>query len=142
MLHRLDDQTGKFLLRVSLGLLLLPHGIAKLQGGVNDVQRMVVAAGLPEPLGYAVFVGELLAPLMLLVGYHVRWAGLLVVLNMLAAIAIVHSHELLAFSRQGTLVLELQYFFLMSAVVVMFVGPGRWAIHADGVRPGRTARRG
>lgn len=131
MLDRLDDHTGKCLLRVSLGLLLLPHGIEKLFGGVDRVLRLVNSAGLPEPLGYAVFIGELVAPLMLIIGYQVRWAALLVVVNMVLAIAIVHSGDLLAFSRQGTFVLELEYFFLLTATAVMFLGPGRWAIQGD-----------
>lgn len=127
MLNRLDDQTGKFLLRAGLGLLLLPHGIEKLLGGVLDVQRLLAAAGLPEPLGYGVFIGELVAPLMLIAGYHARWAALLVVINMLVAIALAHAAEVFAFDSDGIPVLELQYLFLLTALAVVFLGAGRWA---------------
>ena len=36
-----SDDTGKFILRVSLGVLILLHGIAKLQGGVGFISGML-----------------------------------------------------------------------------------------------------
>jgi putative oxidoreductase len=45
---------------------------------------------------------------------------------MLVAIALVHSHQLMALKSNGGWLLELQGFFLLSAVAVIFLGPGRY----------------
>src|SRR4029453_2243686 len=67
-----SDDTGKLLLRLTLGALILLHGIAKLTGGVDFVVDMVGKAGLPGALGYLVYVGEVLAPLLLIAGLWTR----------------------------------------------------------------------
>ncbi len=124
MLHALDDDVGKLILRLTLGLLMLPHGISKLFGGVGGVQGMLANAGLPELLAYGVYIGEVVAPIMLIIGFYARWGGLLIVINMIFAIYLAHSHEIFMLNAQGVLQLELQYFFLMTGLVVMFTGPG------------------
>jgi hypothetical protein len=52
-----SDDTGKFILRVSLGVLILLHGIAKLQGGVGFISGMLAQHGLPGALAYLVYIG-------------------------------------------------------------------------------------
>src|SRR5690606_1629829 len=60
-----QNDLGRLLLRVTLGVLVLLHGIAKLNGGLSGIVGMVDAQGLPGVLGYAVIIGEVVAPLML-----------------------------------------------------------------------------
>jgi putative oxidoreductase len=62
------DDAAKLLLRLTLGALMLLHGIAKVRGGIDSIIDAVANAGLPPLLAYGVFVGEVLAPLMLIVG--------------------------------------------------------------------------
>ena len=73
-------------------------------------------------------IGEVLAPLMIILGFHTRTGALLIVANMLVALALVHSHQLMQLSSNGGLSLELQFFFLMSAVAVFFFGSGRYTL--------------
>ncbi|MCH8497715.1 MAG: DoxX family protein [Marinobacter sp.] len=119
---------GKLLVRLTLGGLMLFHGIAKLLNGVGPIEAMMVARGMPAFFAYGVFIGELLAPLMVILGYHTRIGALLIAFNMLVAIALVHSHELLALSRNGGWALELQGFFLFIAIALVFLGPGRYKL--------------
>ena len=119
---------GKLLVRLTLGGLMLFHGIAKLLNGVGPIEAMMVARGMPAFFAYGVFIGELLAPLMVILGYHTRIGALLIAFNMLVAIALVHSHELLALSRNGGWALELQGFFLFIAIALIFLGPGRYKL--------------
>jgi putative oxidoreductase len=129
MLHRLDDNVGKLILRLTLGGLMLPHGIAKLVNGIGGIQRMLGNAGLPEVLAYGVFVGEIVAPLMLIVGWYARWGAVLVAINMVFAIMLAHSHEIFLLGRAGGWAIELQAFFLLTAIALIFTGPGRLAIN-------------
>ena len=77
---------------------------------------------------WAVFIGELMAPLIVILGYQTHISALLTDFNMLVAIAMVHSHELVALGSNGGWSLELQGFFLFVGVVVSFTGPGRYKL--------------
>ena len=125
----LQQDLGKLILRVTLGALVLLHGVAKLSGGLAGIVGMVEAQGLPGFLGYAVLVGEVLAPLMLLAGFHARIGGLLVAINMLVAIALVHMGDLGSLNSQGGWALELQGMFLGTALAIALIGPGRFSVN-------------
>ncbi|QDH69570.1 DoxX family protein [Marilutibacter alkalisoli] len=118
---------GKLILRLALGLLVLLHGIAKLKGGMGGIVGMVESHGLPGFIGYGVLIGEVLGPLMLIVGYHARIGAVLVAVNMLFAIGLAHMGELGRFNNQGGWALELQGMFLFSAIALALFGPGRFS---------------
>jgi putative oxidoreductase len=67
-----SDDMGKLVLRSALAILILFHGIAKLTGGVAFITGMVANFGLPPALGYLVYVGEVVAPLLVLIGVWTR----------------------------------------------------------------------
>ncbi|WP_148860998.1 DoxX family protein [Marinobacter fonticola] len=121
---------GKLIVRLTLGGLLLFHGIAKLFHGVGFIESQLVSHGLPAVLAYGVFIGELLAPLMIVLGYQTRIGALIVVINMIVAIVLVHTHELMQLSQSGGWALELQGFFLFIALALVFLGPGRYKLHS------------
>ncbi|OEY66157.1 DoxX family protein [Marinobacter sp. X15-166B] len=119
---------GKLIVRLTLGGLLLFHGIAKLLHGVGFIEGLLANHGIPAFAAYGVFIGELLAPLMVMLGYHTRIGALLIVFNMLVAIALVHSHQLMTLASNGGWALELQGFFLFTALALIFLGPGRYKL--------------
>lgn len=124
-----QQDLGKLVLRIALGVMVLLHGIAKLKGGIGSIEGMVRAQGLPGELGYAVLIGEVLAPLMLIAGFHARIGAALVAINMLVAVYLVHMGELGQFNAQGGWALELQGMFLATAVAIALLGPGRYSIN-------------
>lgn len=124
-----QQDLGKLILRVALGVLVLLHGIAKLRGGSAGIVGMVEAQGLPGFLGYAVLLGEVLGPLLLIAGFHARIGAVLIALNMLVAIALVHMGELGQLNAQGGWALELQGMFLFGAIAVALLGPGRYSVN-------------
>ena len=119
---------GKLIIRLTLGGLLLFHGVAKLFNGISGIEGMLAGYGIPTVFAYGAFIGELIAPLMVILGYQTRIGALLIVFNMLVAIALAHGNELLALSRNGGWALELQGFFLFTALAVIFLGPGRYKL--------------
>jgi putative oxidoreductase len=131
-----QEDVGKLALRVALGVFILFHGVAKLTGGIDFIADVVVKAGLPYFVAYGVYVGEVVAPLMVLAGWHTRIGAALIALNMIFAIWLVHASELLAIGPSGGWALELQGMFLFAALAVELLGPGRFSVDA---RQGATA---
>jgi putative oxidoreductase len=121
-----DDQ-GKLFLRVILALLLLFHGVSKLIGGVGFITGMLEKAGLPGAFGYLVYIGEVVAPLMILFGIFTRAAALVVVINMIVALLLVHTSQFFSLNDTGGWALELQGMYLGSAIAVALLGAGRYS---------------
>ena len=119
---------GKLIVRLTLGGLLLFHGIAKLLNGIGFIEGQLAGHGLPTILAYGVYIGEVIAPLMVILGYQTRIGALIIVFNMIVAIALVHGHQLLTLSSNGGWALELQGFFLFTALALIFLGPGRYKL--------------
>jgi len=126
------EDVGKLILRVTLGLLILLHGIAKVTGGVGPIVGMVQGAGVPAAFGYLVYVGEVLAPLLLIVGLWSRLAALVIAVNMAVAVALAHGEQLFALGKQGGWALELQGMYFFTALALVLVGAGRFS--AGGAR--------
>jgi putative oxidoreductase len=129
-----SDDTGKLILRLAVGILILLHGIAKIQGGVGFASNMLVSHGLPGALAYLVYVGEIVAPVLLIIGLYTRPAAWITVINMLVAIWLVHMKQIGMLNKQGGWELELQGMFLFSALAVAFLGAGRFSIGGSGGR--------
>lgn len=125
----MNDDLGKLLLRLTLGILTLLHGIAKLRYGVSGIEGMVTSHGLPGFLAYGVFIGEVIAPLLVIAGFHARAGGLIIAVNMVVAIALAHSAKLFDIGKQGGWELELQGFYLFTALAVALLGPGRFSVN-------------
>ncbi len=122
------DDIGKLILRLTLGLLLLLHGIAKLMHGIGFIENLLMKLGLPAFFAWAVYVGEVIAPLLLIVGVYTRIAAVLVMLNMLVAVALVHTHEIFQLNQTGGWQLELQGFFFFVGLAVALLGAGRYSV--------------
>lgn len=120
---------GKLLLRITLGVLVLFHGLAKLNGGMGGIVHMVESHGLPGALGYGVLLGEVVGPLMLIAGFHARIGAALVFVNMVVAILLVHVRQFGAFNEQGGWALELQAMYLVAALALALLGPGRFSVN-------------
>lgn len=119
---------GKLILRVALGVLMLLHGIAKISSGVAPILGLLANSGLPPALGYLVYVGEVLAPLLLIVGFWTRPAALIVAINMVVAVVLAHSGQLLELERSGGWALELQGMYFFTAIAVALLGAGRFSL--------------
>jgi len=119
---------GRLVLRLTVGLLLLFHGVAKLEGGIGSISAALTQVGMPAAFGYLVYIGEVLAPLLIIVGVWTRVAAFVVVINMVVAVALVHAGELLSIDRTGGYGLELQALYLFSALVIALIGAGRYSV--------------
>jgi putative oxidoreductase len=125
----LSEDTGKLILRLALGIFMLFHGYAKITKGVSGIGTTLVNMGLPAWVAYGVYIGEVLAPLLVIFGFYARIGGILIVINMIFAITLSHATQLFDLGRSGGWALELQGFFLLTGLVVALIGPGRYGIN-------------
>ena len=121
------DDAGKLLLRLTLGALMLLHGIGKLTGGIDFIVAAVAKAGLPPAFGYLVYVGEIVAPLLLILGAWTRAAAIVIAINMIVAVAMVHMGQIATLTPNGGWALELQAFYLATALAIALLGAGRYS---------------
>jgi len=127
----MSENIGKLILRVMVGGMMLFHGIDKALHGVNFIKGLVKAQGLPEMFAYGVYVGEILAPIFLIIGWKSRiWAGV-IVFNMVVAIYLTKMGSLLKLGAHGAWAVEVPMFYLLSALAIALLGSGKYAIMRD-----------
>ncbi|MFT7300971.1 MAG: putative oxidoreductase [Porticoccus sp.] len=128
-----QESIAKLLLRLTIGILILLHGAAKIihPETLEFISQNLSGIGLPSFLAYAVYLGEIVAPLMIIFGYYARIGGLLVVLNMVFAILLVHNGQLFQLTSHGGWALELQGLYLIGGLAIMLLGSGRYAIRKE-----------
>ena len=125
-----SEDLGKLVLRVVLGVLILLHGIFKMTHpqAFGFITKMVEQAGLPGAFAYLVYVGEIVAPVLLIIGLWSRVGALIVALNMLFALGLVHKNQFGMLNENGGWQLELQAMYLAAAIVVALIGAGRYSL--------------
>jgi len=96
--------------------------------GADYITGVVTAAGLPSFLAWGVYIGEVLAPALLLVGLWTRIAALVIAVNMLFALVLVHGAEFATLNQTGGWALELQGMFLGTAIAIALLGAGRYSL--------------
>jgi putative oxidoreductase len=121
-----NTDLGLLILRISVGALMLFHGIAKLSG-VSFIEGMLEGKGLPSFLAYGVYITEIVAPILILIGYRTRLASLAFIFGLLFATALVHSADIFSLNQNGGWELELIGLFLLGALSLFFTGSGKYA---------------
>jgi putative oxidoreductase len=86
---------------------------------------MLTSRGYPGWLAFGVFVGEVIAPLLVIVGIQVRVAALVMAANMIVAVALAHPKQIFSIGPHGGYALELQAFFLLTSLAVALLAGRR-----------------
>jgi len=123
------NDLGKLVLRLTLGIFMLLHGIAKISGGTAGIEKMLESNGLPGFFAYGVYAGEVIAPVLVILGLFARIGAAVMVVNMLFAILLAHRADLFLLTKTGGWALELQGFFLFTALALVLMGPGRYSVN-------------
>lgn len=118
---------GKLVLRVLVGVLMFFHGISKLKG-LDGIKGMLSGSVFPEFLAYGVYIGEILVPILLIIGFKTRLAALILVINMIFIIILAHVPTMFVIGQHGGLAIETVYFYLFTSVAIFFLGGGKFSI--------------
>jgi putative oxidoreductase len=131
--YQFQEEVGKLILRLTVGILMLFHGTAKIlnPSALDAMGSQLASNGWPAYVAYGVYFGEILAPLMIIVGVFSRIGGLLVAIDMVFAILMGHTAQLLTLSKSGGWAVELQGFYLLCGIAIFFLGSGTMAMKPD-----------
>ena len=108
---------GLLILRLTIGLLMIPHGINKLlhPDAFGYIESTLDAKNLPTFIAYGVFIGEIVAPLLIVLGFRSRLAALVMFLNGLVTLYLAYSDKLSALNQYGGWAPELPALFFLGA---------------------------
>lgn len=126
------DDLGRLLLRVTVGGLLLFHGIFKFGHGIEHIVEMVRSHGLPGFVAYGVYLGEAVAPVFVVLGIYTRPAALVMAVNMVVAILLAHTAIIGHLGSSGGWAVELQVLYLAGSLAVALLGGGRLSVSGGG----------
>ena len=123
------DDVGKLLLRLTVGGLLLFHGAFKVKNGVGWMAGPLAALSIPAFVAYGVYVAEIVAPILAMIGKFARLAGLIIAFDLFMAIVLVLRSRMFSVNPQGGgWAIELEMFFLLGGVALFFLGSGRLSL--------------
>tara|TARA_R110002126_G_scaffold7508_17_gene36828 strand:+ start:1810 stop:2208 length:399 start_codon:yes stop_codon:yes gene_type:complete len=125
-----NTNLGLLLIRFSVGALMLLHGIAKI-GHTSFIEGMLADKGLPTALAYGVYVTEIVAPLLIFIGFRTRLAAVAYVFGILFIIFLVHSQEVFTLNKNGGWAIELLGLYLFGALALFFTGGGKYSVSSS-----------
>lgn len=124
-----SNDFGLLLLRLTVGGLMLFHGVHKLVYGVAGLQGMLAGLGLPGFLAYLSLAAELVASILIVIGAWTRVASAVMVGNMVVAILMAHLPVLFTVDpATGGWAVELPMLYLLGAAVLCLTGGGKYAL--------------
>ncbi len=125
---------GLLFLRLAVGGLMLFHGIAKLTHGLDMLKPALAAKGLPDWPLYGLYIAEVLAPILIMIGFWSRLAAIAIILDMVMAIVLVHSQHIFSLNQAGGWSIEIEAFYLLTALALSFTGAGRFRVAGSASR--------
>lgn len=137
VLFQTDDSWTGLILRLTLGVVMWPHGAQKLLGWYGGfgfdgtLGFFAEKMGLPWLIAFLVIIGESFGSLGLLAGFLTRFCAASIGVIMLGAIALVHwpnGFFMNWFGRQAGEGYEYHLLVLGIAVTLALIGGGRWSV--------------
>jgi putative oxidoreductase len=131
-----NAQIGAFVLRVSLGVMFLAHGLL-LKVFVftpAGTAGFFESLGLPGALAYLTIVAETVGGLLLIAGVGTRYVSAALIPVLLGALVLVHGDKGWVFSNAGG-GWEYPAFLIAASVAQWFLGDGAYALKVPGLRP-------
>ncbi|VYU65984.1 DoxX family protein [Metakosakonia massiliensis] len=122
------EDFGRLLLRLAVGGLMLFHGVHKLIDGVDGIAGMLAAQGLPTFIAYGVLIGEVVAPVLIVLGIFTRPAALVLAFTMVVAWLMVGVGKTGALDQTGAWAIENLVYFFIGGLAVALLGAGRYSL--------------
>jgi len=123
-----DENTGILLIRITIAVLILFHGVANMTSNYGFIKGLLDGIGIPNFVAYGVFIGEIVAPALIIIGWRARLASFVLAFNMLIAILMNHSADIFSLTQSGGWGIELQVLYLFGSITIFFTGAGKHAL--------------
>lgn len=121
----MSEQIGKLLLRLGVGSLVLFHGVHRLLTGLDPVREMLATHKLPEVLAYAAYFGELVGPVLVILGLFTRVGAFLIAAEIILLVMLGGVPEVASISPDGGYGLEVEALYFTAALSLILTGGGR-----------------
>ena len=122
MRNSLLKDIGLAILRIAPSLLLMTHGIPKFQNLIAGSFEFGDPIGIgAAPSLFLAVIGEVVCPVLIIIGYKTRWTAFPPAITMLVATFIVHASDPIGTKEKALL-------FLTFFIVIMLLGPGRYSV--------------
>jgi putative oxidoreductase len=137
ILFQTDDAWPSLVLRVTLGIVMFPHGAQKLLGWFGGfgfsgtMGTFTEQMGIPWVIAFLVIMGESLGAIGLILGFLTRFAAFGMTCIMVGAIWLVHwpnGFFMNWFGKQAGEGFEYHLLVLGISVALMIAGGGRWSV--------------
>jgi putative oxidoreductase len=114
------DYKALRVLSIGLGILLLFHGVDKVMNGTGVIEKLLSGVHVPysQYVSYGVYVGEVVAPLLLIFGKYIRVSGAIIVFNMMVAIFLVHQKDITSIEKYGAWSIEVPMLYLIAGLTL------------------------
>lgn len=125
-----NNDLGILILRLSVGLMMIPHGINKIinPSALMYIQSLLDDKGLPAFISYGVFVSEILAPLFIVLGFRTRLSALVMFVSGIMVLFLAYSDIFFGLTQYGGWLAELPALFMFGALALFFTGGGKYGI--------------
>lgn len=131
-----SDSFSLFVLRLALGIVVLPHGLQKTFGwfggwGLDGTLGWFASIGIPSFLGILAIAADFLGALAVLAGIGTRIAAFGIGVNMVVAALVVHRPNGFWMNWAGNQAGEGYEFHILAAAIALAVtlgGAGRWSL--------------
>ncbi|MBC9911616.1 DoxX family protein [Chitinophaga varians] len=130
-----DDSITSFIIRVTVAIVILPHGLQKLLGvfgghGFKGTMNFFTSNGTPAFLAFLVIITESIGSLLILFGFTTRLWALMLTAVMLVATSM-HAPNGFFMNWGGTQAGEgFEYHILVLGILLALLikGAGRWSV--------------
>ena len=113
---------GLLVLRIGFAGMMLTHGIPKINSLFESPIKFADPIGLGETTSLILtIIGEVVAPILILVGFKTKLASIPAIITMFVAAFIVHASDPIDVKEKALL-------YLFSFLVVFFTGAGKYSI--------------
>lgn len=122
------NDIGLLIIRITFSTLLLFHGWHKVLHGLeSSITRLEDFTFLPGVFAYFIYIAEILAPLLIILGLYTRLAALSIFATMTIVIYIVTAPGV-TISSFGVPSFETQAFYWLFSAALVCTGAGRYRI--------------
>lgn len=122
------EDGGKLVLRVLVAGLMLFHGVDKIVHGPGHVAQDLVEHAMPPAMAYGAYLGEVVAPLLMIAGIWTRISAIVYSGSMAFATLLVHSDDFVRLKDTGAWGAELWAFYIVAPLAIALLGPGRFTL--------------
>jgi putative oxidoreductase len=121
-----SSDVGALILRVTLGGVIFMHGFNKVIHGIDEQIQVLASNGIPGQFMLFVYISEVLAPALIVLGILTRLSSLSIIVTMIIVFYVLPFP--VGLDEHGALTIESQLFFLLLPAAIFFIGPGRYRL--------------